>query len=165
MTTIEKATTADFAAIAEIYNEHIRLNRSTMIEEEMRAAHIQKWVDNFHDREELHVLRSGENKVIGWGLIKRYSDRFGYRFTCETSVFLTQKETGKGHGSRMKKFLLDRCQELKYHHLVAKIFAENTGSIKYNERLGYTIVGRQKEIGWKNGKWVDVVIMQYVFPK
>lgn len=163
MATIEKAKPSDFSAIAEIYNEHIRLNRSTMIEEEQTAAHIQKWVDKFHDREELHVLRDEAGKVIGWGLIKRYSDRFGYRFTCETSVFLTESETGKGHGTRMKKFLLERCRELKYHHLVAKIFADNETSIQYNERLGYTIVGRQKEIGWKNERWVDIVIMQYVF--
>lgn len=87
MATIEKATPTDFAAIAEIYNEHIRTGRSTMLEEEQTAAHIQKWVDKFNDREELHVLRNAGGTVIGWGLIKRYSDRFGYRFTCETSVF------------------------------------------------------------------------------
>lgn len=161
---IEKATPDDFPAIAEIYNEHIRLNQSTMIEEEQTAAHIQKWVDKFNDREELHVIRNDEGNVVGWGLIKRYSDRFGYRFTCETSVFLTQSEIRKGYGSRMKKFLLKRCQELGYHHLVAKIFATNEASIKYNEKLGYTIVGRQNEIGWKNDKWQDIVIMQYVFP-
>ncbi len=161
---IEKATPDDFYAIAEIYNEHIRLNRSTMIEEEQTTAHIKKWVDKFNDREELHVMRNDEGNVVGWGLIKRYSDRFGYRFACETSVFLTQSEVRKGHGSRMKKFLLKRCKELGYHHLVAKIFATNEASIHYNKMLGYTIVGRQNEIGWKNGEWVDIVIMQYIFP-
>lgn len=163
MALIEKATPADYTAVAEIYNEHIRLGRSTMLEEKQTAAHIQKWVDKFNDREELYVLRKEEGSVIGWGLIKRYSDRFGYRFTCETSVFLTQSEVRKGYGSQMKKFLLERCRELKYHHLVAKIFAVNEASIRYNEKLGYTIVGRQKEIGWKDGKWTDVVIMQYLF--
>lgn len=58
---------------------------------------------------------------------------------------------------------MGRCRELNYHHLVAKIFAVNETSIKYNERLGYTIVGQQKEIGWKDGQWTDVVIMQYLF--
>lgn len=35
-------------------------------------------------------------------------------------------------------------------------------SILYNQKLGYTIVGTQKAIGFRNGKWLDIVIMQYV---
>ena len=116
-------------------------------------------MQKFHDRERLYVLRDDENVVIGWGIIKRYSDRDGYRFACETAVYLTQPELGKGYGTLMKLFLIDRCKEMDYHHLVAKIFATNTASIEYNRKLGYEIVGRQKEIGFKNGTWMDIVIM------
>ncbi|MCB0644269.1 MAG: GNAT family N-acetyltransferase, partial [Phaeodactylibacter sp.] len=65
----------------------------------------------------------------------------------------------KGYGTRMKLFLIERCRELEYHHLVAKIFATNTASIEYNRKLGYEIVGQQREIGFKNGMWMDIVIM------
>ena len=156
---IESALPADYDAIASIYNEYIALGNATMEEELKTAQHIEKWVQKFHDRERLYVLRDDENVVIGWGIIKRYSDRDGYRFSCETAVYLTQSELGKGYGTLMKLFLIDRCKEMDYHHLVAKIFATNTASIEYNRKLGYEIVGRQKEIGFKNGTWMDIVIM------
>ena len=62
----------------------------------------------------------------------------------------------------MKEALIARCKEYGYHHLVAKIFADNKASINYNKKFGYEIVGRQREIGFKNGRWQDVVIMQLV---
>lgn len=154
-----RCTPADYGAVAEIYNEYIRGGRSTMEETEKTAADIAGWVDHFHEREELWVLRKN-GEICGWGIIKRYSDREGYRFTCETAVYLRSQDRSKGYGTYLKKHLIERCRALRYHHLVAKIFAANTHSIEYNRKLGYEIVGAQKEIGWKNGQWVDVVIMQ-----
>jgi len=91
------------------------------------------------------------------------SDRTGYRTTCETAVYLTAAELGKGYGTLLKKHLMQVCKDLNYRHLVAKILGGNKASIAYNERLGYTIVGIQKEVGFRDGQWQDVVIMQYLF--
>ena len=126
------------------------------------ADSIAAWVKKMNDREGLYVLKK-EDYTVGWGIIKRYSDREGYRLTCETAVYLRSSELRKGYGSYLKKKLMDKCAEMGYHHLVAKIWATNTASIIYNERLGYEIVGRQREIGLYNGEWIDVVIMQYIF--
>jgi L-amino acid N-acyltransferase YncA len=154
-------TSADYESIAAIYNEYIAMGNATMEESHYTAERIQQWVNHFSDREKLYVLRKGM-QVIGWGIIKKYSLREGYRFACETAIYITEKEQRKGHGSRMKRFLIEQAKALDYHHLVAKIFATNTASIQYNLKLGYTIVGTQKEIGFKNGQWMDIVIMQYI---
>ena len=158
---IYPAVEEDYTAIAEIYNEYIRLGNATMEERLHLAEDIQHWVEKFNDRERLFVLKS-EERILGWGIIKRYSDRSGYRFACETAVYLTRSEMRKGYGSLMKKYLIKVCKQLNYKHLVAKIFASNEGSITYNLKLGYTIVGRQNQIGFRNGEWMDIVIMQYI---
>ncbi len=158
---IEECQQSQTQAVADIYNEYIKLGNATMEEKLYSADDISNWLQNFNAREKLYVLLRGE-KVIGWGIIKKYSDREGYRFACETAVYLTSSEMRKGYGSLMKHFLIDKCKILNYHHLVAKIFAVNKASIEYNLKLGYTIVGTQKEIGYKNGEWQDVVIMQYI---
>ncbi len=155
------AQEADYAKIAEIYNIHIGIGKSSMEESLKTAEDIHAWVAKFHDRERLYVCEK-EGEIIGWGIIKRYSDREGYRFACETAVYLLPKETGKGYGGQIKQFLIGVCKELNYHHLVAKIFADNEASIRYNQKIGYEIVGRQKEIGWKNDRWQDIVIMQLI---
>jgi phosphinothricin acetyltransferase len=103
-----------------------------------------------------------EEKIVGWAIIKRYSDREGYRTTAETAVYLKEDATGKGYGTTIKKFLIEKCKELEYRHLVAKIWAANKASLEYNLKLGYEIVGTQKNIGFKNGEWIDVTIMQYL---
>ncbi|MCW5519852.1 N-acetyltransferase [Aureitalea sp. L0-47] len=158
---IEPCTIRDYQVVAEIYNEYISDGNATMEENYKSAADIAKWVADFNDRERLYSLKK-EEKVIGWGIIKRYSERGGYRFTAETAIYITTEELRKGYGSEMKRFLIDQCRDLGYHHLVAKVFAHNEASIKYNMELGYTIVGTQKEVGFKNDRWVDVVIMQYL---
>ncbi len=35
-------------------------------------------------------------------------------------------------------------------------------SIEYNLRFGYEVVGIQREIGFKNGHWQDVAVLQLV---
>jgi len=156
---IRPALSQHYSTIANIYNEYIRLGNATMEEELQRSEDIETWVKKFNDRERLYICEIDE-QVVGWGIIKRYSDRKGYRFACETAVYLTQAALGKGYGTHMKKYLIAQCRNLEYRHLVAKIFASNEGSIQYNLKLGYTVVGRQKEIGFRNGKWQDIVILQ-----
>ncbi len=163
----------DAAAIAEIYNQSIAVGDATMDGAEKSARDIKSWLANFSKRETILVFEqpvlshsekdgSKGGSVVGWGIIKRYSDRFGYRFCCETAVYLRRDQVGRGLGTRMKKALIERCKEYGYHHLVAKIFADNEASIAYNLRLGYEKVGTQREIGWKNGSWKDVVILQLI---
>lgn len=160
-TNIREAIETDYQKIADIYNEYITLGTSNMEETLKTATDIADWTKKFHNREKLYVFTDQEI-VIGWGIIKRYSDREGYRFACETAVYFTETELGKGYGTQMKKFVIEACKKLQYKHLVAKVFATNTASIAYNEKLGYTIVGRQHQIGYRNGQWLDMIIMQYV---
>lgn len=157
--TIKIAEPTDFSKIAAIYNEYIRMGNATMEEKIHDEKDIAAWIEKFNTRERLYVMEVAD-EVIGWGIIKRYSDRNGYRFAAETAVYLTSSQLGKGYGSRMKKYLIEQSRLLEYRHLVAKIFAKNETSIQYNLKLGYTIVGTQKNIGFKNGKWQDVVILQ-----
>lgn len=153
------ASPNDYARIADIYNEHIDTNIATMEEQYYTAKDIESWVALFNDREQLYVV-SMNAQLIGWGIIKRYSNRAGYRYAAETSVFLEEKSTGKGIGTRFKQYIINQCRAMNYHHLVAKIFNSNRRSIDYNIALGYEIVGIQQEVGYKNGKWEDICIMQ-----
>ena len=159
---LSEARPNDYQDIATIYNFYIPPNGYTMECELHSKEDIQKWVKKFNDRETLIVGKIA-GQPIAWGIIKRYSDRLGYQFACETAVYIHPNQLGKGYGSQIKQHLLKRCQELKYRHIVAKIWADNTASIIYNQKLGFEIVGIQKKIGFKNGQWIDVVIMQYVF--
>lgn len=158
---VRRATHADASAIAEIYNESIRAGDSTMDDVCKTEGDIRAYMDGFDGRETYLVLEAADG-IVGWGIIKRYSDRPGYRFACETSVYLRRHLTGNGYGTRLQASLLAQCRAFGYHHVVVKIFASNTGSINFHRRLGFEMVGIQREIGFKAGRWRDVAIMQCV---
>ncbi|MEE8524208.1 MAG: N-acetyltransferase family protein [Thermoanaerobaculia bacterium] len=160
-TTLRDATPEDAAAIAEIYNQSIGAGDATMDEELWSAGRVRRKLAAFGRRETILVLQSGQ-MVAGWGIIKKYSDRRGYRFCCETAVYLRRDLVSRGFGTRLKRALIERCRRYGYHHLVARIFADNRASIEYNKKLGYEVVGTQKEIGFRNGRWQDVTILQLV---
>ena len=157
--TIRKANDGDASAMAEIFNQYIGL--ATMDLEEKSSGDYIQILRDLHPREAIYVI-DDHGKAIGWGIIKRYSYKEGYSRACETSVFIHEKYRGKGYGTQMKKHLIDRSKYLGYRHLVAKIWASNKVSINYNLKLGYTIVGVQQKVGFIEGKWIDVVIMQYL---
>ncbi len=160
---IRKGTLKDCEVISSIDNEHILAGGSSMVTRPRSVDYFKNMMKNFNDRELIECLEV-DGEVVGYGLIKRYSDREGYKTTCETAIYLRSSMLRMGLGSKMKLSLIERCKEFGYHHVVAKIFSSNEASIEYNRQLGYEVVGVQKEIGNINGKWLDVIIMQLILP-
>ena len=144
---------ADAAVIAEIFNESV-------------AAVEQKTEQDFRDLvegagpgEKLLLLELDQS-VVGWGLLQRYSNRGGYRFCGETMVYLRRDKRREGYGTKIKQALIQQGRQLNYHHLLARVNAGNTAGIEYNRKLGYEVVGIQKEICFREGRWEDVVVLQ-----
>ncbi|MBX2814517.1 MAG: GNAT family N-acetyltransferase [Saprospiraceae bacterium] len=151
----------DLVAVAEIFNESIQLGDATLWERTFSPEDLSQEIADYDSREGMYVLQY-KGEVIGFGVIRLYHPKKGYRHTCVTSVFLNRKYTGQGLGTPFKRFILDECKRLDYHHVVAKILASNEVSIKYNLRLGYRMVGIQHEAGRQGDRWVDVAILQYI---
>jgi len=158
---IRAAEERDGLRIAEVYNQSILIGDSTMDTDPVSADSICGWLANLGDREFLGVVEEGGH-VVGWGIVKRYHPRPGYRHAGETSVYVDRDMTGRGHGSAMQTHLMAVCRQLDYHHIVAKIWADNAGSIRMHQRFGFELVGIQREIGFVDGTWKNIAILQCV---
>lgn len=161
MAEIHDAHLDDASVIASIYNESIAARDSTMHLEQIETARAEAWIEGQGPREAILVMEV-EGAVVGYGLLNRYSDRGGYRFAAETSVYLRRSYTGAGLGSRLQAALIERSRDYDYHHLVAKLWAANERSRALHQKFGYTLVGIQREVGYVEGQWRDVAIMQKV---
>ncbi len=158
---LRDATPEDGPGIAEIYNESILARNATMDNRPKTADDIRDYMAHFTNRETYLVLeRDGE--IVGWGVIKLYSPRPGYNRCAETSVYLRQSEVRKGYGSRIKAALIERCRKYGYRHLIGRVWADNVASIEYNKRFGYEVVGIQHDIGYIDGHWQDIAILELV---
>ena len=158
---IRDAISQDMEAIAAIYNQSITAGGSTMDQQHITPAEMREMWQRYSPREFMIVLTRQE-KVLGYGLIKAYSARLGYRYACECAVYLDRSLMGQGLGTLLKKALIERARALDYHHMVSKILADNKASQVHNRKLGFEVVGRQKEIGFVDGRWMDVIIMQLI---
>lgn len=159
--TVRKANIADAASIASIYNESVRAGGTTMDDVEKTEADVVQEMKSFHSREGYLLLLKNE-VTIGWAAYRRYSNKAGYRFACETAIYLHREATGQGLGHILQTALIAHCKSISYHHLVAKIYGSNTRSIRFHELYGYELVGMQREIGFKEGRWEDVALMQCI---
>ena len=158
---VRDATLTDASFIADIYNHYVRTGGATM-----------DTVERSVDEQELRLASMGSREValvaeldgvlIGFCILRSYSDRGGYAPTCETSTYLHPDARGRGVGSALKRTIINRARDLDYHHLSARIMTTNIASIEYNLRLGYEIVGVQRQVGYRDGRWIDIAIMQLI---
>lgn len=158
---VRDATPADAARIAAVYNDAVRARRSTMDTEPIEAARFAEEVREMSPREVMLVGET-EDGVVGWSRVKRYSHKPGYDRACETSVYVADQHQGRGYGRALQRAVMERAAELGYGHLAARIWATNESSIRFHEDFGYELVGRQRRIGYVDGAWQDVVIMQCI---
>lgn len=161
--TIRDAMEDDSSSIAEIYNRHIDRGDCTMDLEHWRPGDVRQRIVDIDPRE-AWIVATEQDAVVGWGAVRKYSPRAGYRTCCETSIYVAPEATGRGIGQQLIDALVAQCQALDYHLIVVRIFADNRRSRAFHERNGFSTVGILSEAGQINGRWIDVAILQRVLP-
>ena len=161
---LRDAAPGDGAAIARIYNESILAADATMDTEPVDASYYEEKLADPHPRECWMVAVDGD-EVLGWGCVKRYSDRPGYAIACETSIYVARSAQGAGVGKQLLPRLVERAGTFGYRHLVAKIVAANQRSVDFHLDHGFEWVGKQRNIGVLQGVLQDVVILQRLLPE
>jgi L-amino acid N-acyltransferase len=158
---IEDATDADLPAMLAIYNDVIRTSTAIYREEPATLAERQAWNETRKTHGyPLLVARTDGAPVAGFATFGDFRAWPGYRFTVEHSVHVADGRRGRGIGSALMRVLIDRGAALGKHVMVAGIDADNDGSIRMHERLGFERTGHLKQVGWKFERWLDLVFMQ-----
>lgn len=162
---VRAATCDDLPAILEIYNEAV-LNTTASYDYEPRTLeHRVAWFeDHAKQNYPVFVAANSEGRVIGWSSLSRYHDRPGYRFTVENSVYVAADQRGRGVGKMLMKPLVDAARERGLRAIIAAIDAANEPSIRLHAAFGFERAGHFREVGFKFGRWLDVVYMQLLLP-
>ncbi len=99
--------------------------------------------------------------VLGFGYYAQFRNRSAYRFCAEDSVYVRETIRGQGVGKAIVTALLEHAAAAGFTQMLAVIGdSENTGSIGVHSSLGFTQVGIMRRVGFKAGRWLDVVTMQ-----
>ena len=151
----------DVDAIAAIYGHHVLHGLASFEEEPPPIEEIgRRRADVIaHGLPYLAAERAG--RVVGSAYAGPFRPRAGYRFTLEDSIYIDQTEVGRGIGRALLVALLARCGELGYRQMVAVIGGRETmASIALHRALGFRQIGIFEAVGFKFGRWVDIVLMQ-----
>jgi L-amino acid N-acyltransferase YncA len=151
----------DVAAIAAIYRHHVLQGVASFEEippEPDEIARRRREVLR-HGLPYLVAERSGG--ILGYCYAAPYRSRSAYRFTLEDSIYIDQVEIGRGLGRTLLTSLVDLCAELGYRQMVAVIGGSDTWpSLRLHAALGFARIGVLPAVGFKFGRWVDIVLMQ-----
>jgi phosphinothricin acetyltransferase len=158
---IRPANDADAPALAEIYNHYIATSTATFDTEPKTAEERRAWLAARSDRHPVFVAQR-DGAVIGFGALTQWSARPAWGDTVEVAVYLSDGETGRGLGGLLLKRLIAAAREVGHHALIAQVVGDNGPSLAIMEREGFTRVGTLREVGYKFGSRLDVVLLELI---
>lgn len=158
---IREARFEDLVAITNIYNESVLNSTATFDIEPKTLKDRMNW---FQARpKNLPLLVVEKNKqVVAWGALSLFSDKAGYLYTLEDSLYVRQDLRGQGVASSLLNELIKRAEDIGCHSIIAKIVDDNLPSIKLHAKYGFVQAGYLKEAGRKFDRWLNVVLMQKI---
>jgi L-amino acid N-acyltransferase YncA len=161
----------DAEAIRTIYNTEVLHSMVTFDIMPWTIEDQLEWMEN-HSRAHPAVVATDEpgsgdgpvgargEVVMGFGALSPYRSRPAYATTVENSVYVDRRHRRAGVGRAILEELVLLAAARGFHTIIARIVGHNEGSIALHRACGFEMVGIEREIGRKRGRWLDVVELQ-----
>ena len=152
---------SDAAAVAAVYSHHVLTGTATFEEVTPDKAEMAARLSSLQDAGFPVLVACLAGELVGYAYAGPYKTRSAYRFTVEDSIYIHQDHHRKGIGKALLSALISACSDKGYKQLLAVIGdSDNHGSIGLHRSCGFTSVGVARKLGFKFGRWLDVVYMQ-----
>ena len=156
---IRLAVEADLSAINAIYNYYVQASTCTFQLEPETDEGRRQWFAHHGERYPVTVAELN-SETIGWASLSKFRERSAYAKSVEVSIYIRHDRLRNGHGRRLMVDMIERARKLGYHVLLGGVCSEQTASIKLQEALGFQPVAHFREVGFKFGRWLDVIYLQ-----
>ncbi len=156
---VRDAVASDASAIMRIYNREVLETTATLDAEPRTLEEQIRWLA---ERSGGHVVIVVEvdGAVAGFASLSPFKPRAAYRPTVENSVYVDPDYQRQGLGRILMNEIIDRARLFGFHSVIARIAEGNPGSVALHEGFGYEVVGVEREVGRKFGRWLDVTELQ-----
>ncbi len=160
--TLRPVAETDAEAITRIYNHYVVDTTVSFETEALSCEEMLRRIREISAHYPYYVAVE-EGRVVGYCCVHRWKERKAYSHSLEVTIYLDPEHRGKGTGSMMMNHLLDACRRMPgCRCLVACITEENAASLAFHARHGFKQVSCFKEVGYKFGRWLDVVDMELI---
>ncbi len=154
-----KVEEQDVPQITELYNWYITNGVESFETEPLPVGEMRRRVMDISPRWPYYVAEE-RGRVVGFCYAHPWKERAAYCNTLETTIYLDPSVHRQGVGTTLMRQLIADCRALGCRALIACITGENTSSIAFHSRLGFERVSLFRSVGYKMGRWLDVVGME-----
>ena len=156
---LRTATEADVCAIREIYAPYVETSTATF---EYEVPTQEEFLQRFRTitAQFPWLVWEEEGEILGYAYASPPYARAAYAWCAEPSVYLRPDATGRGIGAKFYAALEEILLLQGYQVLYALVTEENTGSVRFHERMGYRTRVLFPECGFKFGRWLGVYWME-----
>ena len=155
------ATIDDAEATRAIYNVEVTESTVTFDLVPRTLEEQRAWLTARSGAHAVLVAEDGGD-VVGFASFSPYRDRPAYSTSVEDSVYVRRDQQGKGVGTLLLAELVTLATSHGFHTMIARIVGGHDASIALHRSLGFAVVGTEREVGRKFGRWLDVAVMQIV---
>ncbi|MEG0261413.1 MAG: N-acetyltransferase family protein [Lysinibacillus sp.] len=150
----------DLPGVLAIYNDIILTNTAVYRDEPQTLQEKKQWFDDLESAGHPLLVFEEAGQVAGFATYSQFRPSVGYKYTMEHSVYVHKAHYHKGIATKLMHELIRIAEEKGVKTLIAGIDAENIGSVKAHEKLGFEYAGTIKNAGFKFGQWLDLVFYQ-----
>ena len=160
MLEIRNAIRDDLPGLLVIYNDVIATSTAVYRDDPATLEDRQAWWTDRRAHGYPILVAVDATGVLGFASFGDFRPWPGYRYTVEHTVHVRADRRGQGVGHRLMLRLIDEAVALGKHVMVAGVDAANEESVRFHERLGFKQAGHLREVGFKFGRWLDLVFLQ-----
>ena len=163
MIAIRAARPEDAAAIAAIYAPYVlggTVSFETEAPDTRAIRHRMTASDGLYP---WLVATTGEadgDAVLGYAYATKFRERPAYRYVVETSIYMAGSAQQKGTGRLLYEALIDTLRAQGFTQAIGVLSLPNDASITLHEAVGFRRAGVYREVGFKQGRWIDVGFWQ-----
>lgn len=153
---IRPVSLTDIDQITAMYNSYIKTSLITFEEDPITPNDMEARINKIMNNGYPFIVWHEGDTIAGYAYATTFRERRAYRFTVESSIYLSPEFYGKGIGTKLYNSLIVHCREKEYHSMIGVITLPNDASVRLHENLGFKKVGHLNEAGYKFDQWSDV---------
>lgn len=144
-----------------LYNYYIINSYVNFEEKKISFRDFYKNYKNITDNKLPYLVALDDNKVIGIAYLNKFRDKSGYRFVFENTIYVSHENIKGGIGSKLLEKLIKISKKNKNIKKIVAVIGgiDSKGSLKVHQKFGFKKSGVLKNIGFKNNKWIDAILM------
>ena len=159
---LRRAEARDAVAVAAIWNPVIRDTAATFTTQEKTAEGLAADFATRAAEGKLFLVAEEAGEILGFATYFQFRNGPGYARTMEHSIILSPAARGRGLGRALMAGIEDHARAAGVHSLWAGVSAENPAGVAFHLSVGFAEVARLPEVGFKFGRWMDLVLMQKI---